>query len=216
VARHRTVVLALLTTFASAILGLALTNQLDGFWGLFLGALAVGLIVFAGAVPHRFEAAERVATLLPVIHTVLGLSPTDRIALHHLKGFPSKRYEQITDYYPRQANPTRGRTWRLSHGIVAQAFNTVQPVHWAVPKGKEFLKAMQDRWSFNREEVAKLTPDRRSFLAFPILEESPYAKAVLYLDSPSADTFNGLRAEKTIERIREVFLDHLAEILRPS
>ena len=215
VARHRAIVLALLTTVASAILGLAITSQL-GPWGLPLSSVSMGLIVLAGAVPHRYEAAERVATLLPVIHKVLGLQESDRIALHHLRAFPSLRYEQITNYYPAQRNRTRGRTFPLSHGIVAKAFQNIEATHWEIPAGEEFAEAMRKEWMFNREQVARLTPDRRSFLAVPILEQGPYAKAVLYLDSDRAETFADGRGDEIADQIKGIFLDHLAEILRES
>src|SRR5439155_25574230 len=103
--------------------------------------VAVGLIVFAGAVPSEYEAAERYDYILPVIHHVLALTAKERLVIHRFRRFPTRGYEQLVDYYPPQAKRTRGRTFPLNHGIVAQCFSTHRARAWAIKPGVPFQDA---------------------------------------------------------------------------
>jgi hypothetical protein len=143
----------------------------------------------AGAVPSEFEVASRVEFMLPVIYRVLQLREGDRVAVHRLRSFPTKGYEQLTDYYPRQLRHAAGRKYPLSHGIVAQAMLNKHPRAWAIKPGVEFGAAMIKEWAFTEDQVKQLTQDRRSFLAYPIGQHGQYAKAVLYLDSADGSRF---------------------------
>jgi hypothetical protein len=219
VARHRAVSLAILSAVASVLLGLAVTEatrpeSAAWTWWL-LGGAAVGLIVLAGAVPSEYVAAERLDFILPVIHKVLNLAPEDRLTVHRVRSLPRRGYEQITEYYPPQRKRTRGRTFGLNHGIVAHVLaHPGEPDAWDVPDDQSFEEAMLRRWSFNPAEMRSLTPDRKSFLAYPIGQDREWARAVLYIDSPRAETFRGAAGQAAIERIRDTFDAQLVHALQ--
>jgi hypothetical protein len=223
IARNRAVTLALLSAVASVLMGLAVTWHDTSSTGggvpvlpLVGFAIAVLLIVLAGAVPAEYEAATRLEWLLQVMHDVLGLGPSERLTVHRLHSFPVRGYEQLTEYHPRPPRKhTQGRTFPLSHGIVAQCFNHPgHPTAWAVPAGQSFEEAMMARWLFNEEEARRLTSDRRSFLAYPIGQEGAYASAVLYADSPDPARFDGAAGDAAIARIRELFEGPLTNALK--
>lgn len=226
IARNRAVALALLSAFSSILIGAAITYrdtaQTGGGGGTGLPpvvtvgiiAVAVALMILAGAVPEEYAAAERFDLLLPAIHRVLGLEKGDRIAVHRLHKFPSLGYEQITDYYDGPTDPadqkrvkhTVGRRYSISHGIVAQSLSHPgHPIAWAIPEGQDFNDAMMDRWFFTEEEAKRIASDRQSFLAFPIGRDGEYAKAVLYADSSKAKTFGGSAGQTAIREIDDVF-----------
>jgi hypothetical protein len=194
IARNRGVTLALLSAVASTLMGLAATSQGSATggppWQVFGFAGAVLLIVLTGAVPSEYEVANRVDFMLPVIYRVLELQDGDRLTVHRLTSFPTKGYEQLTDYYPPQGKHTAGRRFPLSHGIVAQAMLNKHARAWAIKPGVDFGTAMTKEWLFTDDQLQDLTDDRRSFLAYPIGRHGQYARAVLYLDSTDGTRFS--------------------------
>ncbi len=224
IARNRAVSLAILSAIASALIGLSLTwhdasqTSTGGppFLALAAIAVAMALIVLAGAVPAEYEAAERLDLLLPVIYHVLDLRESDRLTIHRLRTFSSRGYEQITEYYPSPQRHTQGRVFPMSHGIVAQCFS--HPGHpvtpWSIPDGQTFEHAMSDRWMFTDDETRRLSQDRRSFLAYPIGQHGSYAAAVLYLDSSDPSRFAGPAGADTLDKITRLFDKPLSNALK--
>lgn len=207
VARHRAVVLAILSAVASTFMASAVTTpSSQGWpWQMIVFGAAVLLIVLAGAVPAEYEVTNRLDFMLPVIFRVLDLQPGDRIAVHRLLRFPTKGYEQLTEYYPRPRKSSVGRRFPMSHGIVARALVNRHPRAWAVPDGMDFREAMVREWSFTDDEVARLTQDRRSFIAYPIGQQGEYAHAVLYLDSADRSRFGGAAGDAALVQIGDYF-----------
>ncbi len=214
IARHRPVVLALLSSGASAAVGIYFQHPQETVFG-YVSVVLVFLIVLSGIVPSRYAAAELLTFMLPAMYKVLELSGDDRITVHHLKStWWRQTYEQLTEYHPDPKRPTRGRVFPLSHGIVAQCFHNGQPVFWSMPEGKTFEDAMTDRWTFTEEQRKKLRQDRRSFMAYPLGQEGPYARAVLYMDSADSKRFSAETFEGYKRHIEEYFLPQLKEALR--
>jgi hypothetical protein len=213
VARQRPIALAFLTTVTSA---------LTAWWvqkpdvNLILVAVLVSLAatLWAGLVGPRYERALLVELMLPAIHHVLGLHPEDRITVHVLRSGPKKTFEQLTDYYPR-LKPDRGRIFPLNWGIVGYCFHSHRPDNWAVGDGETFEDAYRRaRWQFTDEDLTRISKEPRSYFAYPIGRDGPYAKAVLYADSKNRETFaDGSQAERC-RLIEEVFLSSLTEALR--
>jgi hypothetical protein len=218
IAANRPVVLALSSFVASALMGVTVAQGKDTpsfqAQAVLLGlGLAIAVLLLAGAVPRDYENADQFDLLLPIIHRVLKLAPTDRITVHRIHRLPWRGYEQLTDYYPLGRRHTRGRTFPLSHGIVVQAFTTLEPHHWFVPEDKTFEQAMSDRWSFTRHEICSLTQNRCSFLVFPSGQWGDYAHVVLYLDSDRRETFDDVRGPAAEAALRELFADAFLRIL---
>lgn len=213
VVRHTAIVLAILSALASAAAGFTTQSGAHLLGWVMLSGI-IFLIVLAGVAPSRYAAEPMLAYMQPTIHRLLGLEPSERITVHHLKSSTRQQYEQLTEYYPQQQRHSRGRTFTFSHGIVGQCFKTIHKLCWAVPNGKSFDEAMIERWSFSQDELVKLTQDRRSFMVYPLGQEGSFAKAVVYLDSPKPDRFTEANCQTLCETIEKYFLDQLNEALR--
>lgn len=226
VADHRAMVLALLTVLGAYASNVATTSHAAASAvqptstdlltpiAFIAFLVTVGGIVFAGAVPAEYEAVRRLEYLLPVLFHVLELADGDRATIHRLRRWPTKGYDQLTEYYPPSVKKrARGRHFSMSHGIVAQCFTTHEPQRWSVPNGVSLQDALKERWSFTDDEVARLTPDRKSFLAFPIARRGNYARAVLYIDSPDAGRLSGPRGDTIESTLRDVFERQLEQSL---
>jgi hypothetical protein len=224
--RNRAVALALLSTLASATVSLALQPNQPWRVAYGLGSLVlVFFIVLTGLTPGRYAAAKLLSSMLPVIHRVLELTDKERLTLHILKSNRRQLYEQLTDYYPSRDSAASGRVFTFSHGIVGQVFKTRQPLCWSVlevvtqgdleSKPDEcWRKAMNQRWGFDRSELASVTPGRHSFMAYPIGQEGPNARAVLFIDSSDPQRFQKGGCETCHQLIRDIFLAQLEEALR--
>jgi hypothetical protein len=212
-ARHQAVVVALLSVASSTAASIAFTARAPHIGASIVAAVALLLLVMASLVPARYSSVRLIEAILPVIFNVLDLKDGDRLAVHYLHGGKEK-YEQLTDYFPTQLRSTRGRVFSFSHGIVGQCFKTNQPHNYSVPEGVPFEEAMAQRWSFSREELSRLSQDRRSFMAFPIGQDGFLAQAVLYFDSSSGKTFDATGFEKASGDIDRFFLTQLQEALR--
>lgn len=214
-ARQRSIALAVLSALTAIPMAFVSQTQAHwSWWVVFAGLLF--LMVLAGTVPARYAAEPMLAYMLPTIHKLLELAPSDRVTVHHLKSASNQTYEQLTEYHPPPDRPSRGRTFTFSHGIVGQCFKTIHPLSWAVPAGKGFDEAMVDRWSFSQDELGRLTRDRRSFMVYPLGQDGPFARAVLYFDSASPERFCESNGSEHRKRIQEYFQPQLTEALRRS
>jgi hypothetical protein len=121
----------------------------------------------------------------------------------------------MTDYYGHDpGGKSRGRVFSFSHGIVGQAFKNREPTWWCVAAGTALDDAMRERWSFTTEERARITQDRRSFFAYPVGQDGPYAQAVLFIDSARQDAFGSEAADDMVRTLDTVFRPLLVEALR--
>jgi len=226
-ARHRVIALAVLSTVASATVSLTLQpGQANRHYFGVASLVLVFLILLTGLTPARYAAADLVAFMLPAIHHVLKLTSAERVTIHLLISGRREKYEQLTDYYPREDRVTRGRVFTFSHGIVGQVFKTRQALCWSVleegvsekdlqEKPEEsWKKAMNKRWGFNEPELSRVTPGRHSFLAHPIGQEGAHARAVLFIDSSDPKRFQEGTCSEYQDLITTVFVQQLKEALR--
>jgi len=72
---------------------------------------------------------------------------------------------------------------------------------------------MKDRWNFTDDELSRVTQDRLSYFTFPIGRDGQYAQAVLYMDSPNPGTFTDLNKQEIADKIRQLFLPQLEQVL---
>ena len=213
--RHRAVGIAILSTVASALIGLALVDgsPLIGAVGMVL----IFLIALTGAIPERYGAADLVEFSLPALFRVLELDQqTDRVAVHHLRSGRRREYEQLTDYFPDQHKRTRGRVYSFDQGIVGKVFKNKVMRHYVIPAGMTTPDALAEDWSFSPEEVARLSHKPRSYFAYPIGQEGAYPKAVLYMDSSDPDRFGEVGATRAAQVVESIFLPQLVEALRST
>jgi len=209
-ATYRTALIASLGAAASALLALWLQSGTRWPW-LYGFVLTEVLIILVAATPTAYEKTPLLESVLPSIHRILELGGKGRVTIHRLKSKRHQQYEQLTDYYPVRAG--KGRVFGFAHGIVGQCFTTAAPHSFSIPEGMDFEETMRENWSFNADELARLTKDRRSFFAFPIGSDGVFAKAVLYMDSPDSRTFPDEKRQEIAVKIRDLFLSILEQIL---
>ncbi len=221
-ARHRTLAVALTSTFSSTFLAVALSLTLTGsprtpvllrllsapvlgWWVAFVASSA--LLAVAAEVPQRYTHIGIIDKLLPIIHRALELGATDRITIHYV--LSRERYQQLVNYHP--TNAGRGREFSFSHGIVGHVIKNGKPYAWSIPAAQTFEQAMGDRWSFTQDEMSRLTRERASFLAYPIFVAGS-VRAVVFLDSSDAARFDDTTMDKYQKELR-VFGDELELLL---
>src|SRR5436309_2333408 len=91
-ARNRALVIAFLSIVACAAGGVAITmNHFTTFH--LVGVVTLFLILIAGTIRSRYEAAPLLTFMLPAMYRVLGLSERDRITIHHIKSAKNRLYE---------------------------------------------------------------------------------------------------------------------------
>jgi hypothetical protein len=213
-ANHQTVLIASLGAGSSTFLGLWLQSSslhpwISPWFYLFLAAQF--LMIMVGASSTYYQKSVLLESILPSIHNVLELNDQERVTIHHIKSKKHKSYEQLTDYYPVSAG--KGREFGFAHGIVGQCFTNREPHSFAIPASVDFEEAMRENWSFNADELVRLSKDRRSFFAFPIGRDGVFARAVLYMDSPNFETFRDERRQEIVKTIQDLLVPILDQIL---
>lgn len=102
-----------------------------------------------------------------------------------------KEVWQVTNYVPGR---TRGRGKRLvdSQGIVGRAFRLGRSTIISIrdeQQQRDFEDELLEKWGFNKDEAARLSKDRRAYLAVPIKSRTGPVIAVIYCDGKDPDTF---------------------------
>ena len=178
-----------------------------------LGAFIVlhSFAIFLSTVPQYSERVRYATILLPAIYDSLGVDPTTRVTIHHIRSTSKQIYEQITPYYPTSTG--QGRRFVFTQGITGQAFRTRRSHIYIIPADTLLQEDYLTRWSFTDDEIGRLTQDRRSFYAYPIGQEGGFAKAVLYFDSADSKTFTANRKNDLDDKIARLFLPILETLI---
>ena len=123
-------------------------------------------------------------------HCRIGDSPDEakrlRLTVHRVVG---EEFEQCVDYVGGSGGPA-GRRFSVRAGIAGHAAAIGKPVLAKRNNDNhaEFLAELADRWRFTLAEAAKVSHDRKSWMAVPIPgKNGPIA--VLFLDSNEQDFF---------------------------
>lgn len=141
--------------------------------------------------------------VLHVIHSIvrhkakLSRNETDRLRVSiHRVVRPEKKWghpeevEQMLDYVGGNGKHA-GRRFSIRTGIIGRAIREREA--FAVSRKstdhKAFIKEMVQEWGFTSEEAAKLTFDRNSWMAVPILYRGGEVTGVVYLDSNDSGIF---------------------------
>jgi hypothetical protein len=98
--------------------------------------------------------------------------------------------EQLLPYVGGTGAPA-GRRFSIRSGVIGKAVREKKVI--AVVCESEsyqgFLKELIREWAYTEDEARKLTPDRRAWMAVPILAADESVAAVVYLDSSVRDLF---------------------------
>ena len=114
---------------------------------------------------------------------------TLRITIHRVVPASSERgrtdeLEQLLPYVGGTGAPA-DRRFSIRSGVIGKAAREKMVI--AVVRDSEnyqdFLRDLVGEWAYTEDEARKLTPDRRAWMAVPILAADESVAAVVYLDS---------------------------------
>jgi hypothetical protein len=99
-----------------------------------------------------------------------------------------KYLTQMFDYVPKGGGG--GRKFPIDKGIIGRAFRVRGPRVENFKTGQEYRERMHREYGYTEEEMGERTPDRRSYLAYPIVEgATERVLGILYFDSDIYGTF---------------------------
>ncbi len=111
---------------------------------------------------------------------------------------------QITNYIPSGIKASSRKLMR-SQGIVGKAFT--RKAYWVAilesdvyKDPQAFRKHMIEEYGFSEEHAHKLTADRRSYLAAPIINKNNDVLGVLYCDSFDPEAFGEASSDKSVNQ----------------
>lgn len=178
--------------FVSVILiGVIQAAQVSLWW---LSLPVVGILV-AKFVEYCLDARERRLTpLRQQLQILLQLLPCDhaniRCTYHVPRHHVVKRHtvlKQAFDYLPTGGGG--GRRFSTSKGIIGKTFETKAPRVENFSSDAEYRTRMVSEYNYTVSELGHRTADRRSYLCYPILDESHVILGLIYFDSDRCGLF---------------------------
>jgi hypothetical protein len=100
------------------------------------------------------------------------------------KGAPPEQLEQLLPYMGGPGSPP-GRRFSIRSGIIGKAAREKSFVA-AVRQNADheaFVRELITHWAYPEHEARTLSPDRRAWMAVPIVSPNGVTYAVVYLDS---------------------------------
>jgi hypothetical protein len=111
-----------------------------------------------------------------------------------------KKLYPFTPYYPidlTDGNSFKyGSLWKgieLSKGIVGKTAREVIAHIYKIKNCSDCSQELISDWGFTKEEVSRMRSDRKSYAAYPVVNNRKAVRGVIYLDSDNSagfDTFN--------------------------
>jgi hypothetical protein len=122
-----------------------------------------------------------------------GKKPNDLRATIHRVDKPGPNAEWLEQLLPYVggAGGDAGRKFRTGPGVIGQAARTSSAVAWTRQNNdnEEFVSELVSVWGYTEEDARKLSADRQTSIAVPILNNKGLSVAVVYLDSAKRDLF---------------------------
>ena len=179
---------------------------------LFIFISLLGTIINIGS--SIYYDREKIAwKILAIIFSELKLDrDKTRITMHCIEKANKEQYIQLTPYYPTGGG--QGREFKFTQGITGKAFRTKQASCYSIPVGKTFEEALLENWNFKQSEIKQLTPDRKSYFAYPIGNYGDYANIVIFADSSDRLCFceKGEIYPTAIKKFEDVFIHILSAV----
>lgn len=152
----------------------------------------------------RTQDYDGLAAALEVLHSTVrgrtGLGPHGdgmlRVTIHRVvparkKGRAPQELEQLLPYVGARSPGGKGRTFSIRSGIIGRAVREKAAI--AATRVSEdyeaFLGELIRDYAYTEEDARALSPDRRSWMAVPILGNRDAPIAVVYLDSALPEFF---------------------------
>lgn len=108
---------------------------------------------------------------------------------------------QITPYYPTGRFGSFRRCLNVAKGIVGMCYRTGQRQMQVVISNSDYRKELISRWGFTTAEAAKISSDKRAFLALPIIRRDETVGAVVFLDAKSPSAFENVARVTILQRV---------------
>jgi len=142
---------------------------------------------------HTRHQHQTVRSLLDLLDVFLPYGDADLRCTYHVpvKGWISRKVKlvQAFDYIPKGGGA--GRKFSLNKGIIGKAFQVRGPRVENFQSPEEYRKRMLSEYGYSEAELGERNPDRRSYLAYPIVEGgNERVEGILYLDSNTFGTFS--------------------------
>ena len=135
-----------------------------------------------------YESVRRAAALEPPREGTL------RITIHRVvqtaDGDAAEELEQLLPYVGGKGAPP-GRRCSIRSGVIGRAARgrVVVVVARDSENYSDYVRELISKWAYTEDDARKLTPDRRSWMAVPVLAADGSVAAVVYLDSSLRDFF---------------------------
>lgn len=120
---------------------------------------------------------------------------TLRVTIHRVvpatnKCAGAEELEQLLPYVGGKGSPP-GRRFSIRSGVIGKAARerTVVAVVRESEDYPEFVRELMGKWSYPEDDARKLTPDRRAWMAVPVVAADQSVSGVVYLDSSVRDFF---------------------------
>lgn len=189
--------------------GLAVLLSVPGVPWYWVG-IPVALLVTLKAVEYRLDVRSRYETvrhLLDLLDSLLPAAKGDARCTYHV---PVRRIlrkpkymRQAFDYVPKGGGG--GRRFSIEKGIIGKAFTMGGPRVENFATGQEYRERMQLEYGYTEREMGERTPDRRSYLAYPVVEGgTENVLGVLYFDSNVCQAFRKDGADDTWRMVEAV------------
>jgi hypothetical protein len=108
---------------------------------------------------------------------------------------------QITPYVPTGRYGSFKDCLEVSKGIVGKCYRTGEIQFQGVDNSDDYRAELIEEWGFTKDDVKKISLDKLSFLALPVIRKDDTVGAVVFLDAKSKDAFTKYR-RSLIKRIR--------------
>ena len=112
------------------------------------------------------------------------------------------RLLQVFDYIPEGGGG--GRKLPINKGIVGLSFKMKCEEIENFYSDDEYRRQMVDKYHFTQKDLQKIQDDRRSYFAFPLIDEFYHVLGIIYFDSATTDTFNDEKNPLAMRLIRSV------------
>jgi hypothetical protein len=120
-------------------------------------------------------------------------------------------FYQVINYVP-DGSRGRGRTFSTTKGVASRAVTNKETFVANFETAAKWRAAMLTTYGYSKEELKRRTPDRRSYMCFPVLESKNQRMiGLVFFDARIAGTFPVVGKEDLIEQAIEQINDMLVQ-----
>ncbi len=176
------------TEFASLTAISIILAKID--WSMYWIVIPVVLILTMKVLEYRFFLDQKQASIQSQLKLLVKLLRSEGVSsircTYHVPISDSK-FLQVFDYIPNGGGGKR--KFNTTRGIIAKAFQEKTPLVENFDGSHDFQKRMVTQYNYSTSELGHRTPDRRSYICYPVIDENHYVMGMIYCDSSVPHTF---------------------------